>query len=872
MEAGKITLLNDLLGTNNQQYVIPIYQRKYKWTSEQSIRLIDDIEKAGKTNKEHFTGTLIYQQWSGIGVEKKHLVDGQQRTMTIMLILKALHLLSKDHLEDDEYKYVYEEIPDYIYINSKEREKGLVLKPSEHDIATFEAIMKAESFNEIENNPSISKNEENNLYGNFKTIYERLKKDCVDGDYARNIILKGLKRLIVVVIKLEKDEDSQAIFESINSLGIKLSNADLIRNYLLMSTPDQEELYKKYWKAIQDTIIGEESMESFVFDYLMMKKGYAINYEDIYREYVRFANEESRNEESVNKEKLLIDLYNVAKIYQPFLRDTPSFSASTNMLMQELRDMGQSTAYPFLMRIFLDKEAGIIDEDTLNKVINLIIVYLVRRTICGVPTRSLRGFMLSLYNRVYKIEGNKSKYYEAIYAFLSQLETNDRLRSESETKEALKTAEIYKNVKFSTYLLYKIENGRYPEPYNEFTFAKSVSVEHIMPQTLSEEWITTLGSDYEDIHNRYLNTLGNLSLSSQKKNSVMSNNSFIEKRDILLKTDDSKFVVLNKDFDPEQVSFGKEEIEKRGERLSSIVSSKFSLEKPDISGIKFFDTVEIICSTEREDIFRFGKPVSYKLFGKETMADRYDDILVSVARSLLEMYPEKMRKLASENYYPWKGKPKKPFLRHSAEVEDWYSSIGEDIEVYMNYRPEYHVQCAVLLLKEFGIEASQLVIYLKKDSLKSYFLWKKKGEIIREALSSLSSEGKIVYDPTNMPKSNDWIKFQTEQLNSLFPFEGKSKWDEEYFSSICYLDYRLATDQILIDLKTVKATTDIWRKLEDRKEELGLLERNEYSDNWYLKEYKIDYKAVSEGKDKVQEMKKQIESCLLKIKTDLDRF
>ncbi len=872
MEAGKITLLNDLLGTNNQQYVIPIYQRKYKWTSEQSIRLIDDIEKAGKTNKEHFTGTLIYQQWSGIGVEKKHLVDGQQRTMTIMLILKALHLLSKDHLEDDEYKYVYEEIPDYIYINSKEREKGLVLKPSEHDLDTFEAIMKAGSFNEIENNPSISKNEENNLYGNFKTIYERLKKDCVDGDYARNIILKGLKRLIVVVIKLEKDEDSQAIFESINSLGIKLSNADLIRNYLLMSTPDQEELYKKYWKAIQDTLIGEESMESFVFDYLMMKKGYAINYEDIYREYVRFANEESRNEESVNKEKLLIDLYNVAKIYQPFLRDTPSFSTSTNMLMQEFRDMGQSTAYPFLMRVFLDKEAGIIDEDTLNKVINLIIVYLVRRTICLVPTRSLRGFMLSLYNRVYKIEGNKSKYYEAIYVFLSQLETNDRLRSESETKEALKTAEIYKNVKFSTYLLYKIENGRYPEPYNEFTFAISVSVEHIMPQTLTEEWIATLGSDYEDIHNKYLNTLGNLSLSSQKKNSVMSNNSFIEKRDILLKTDDSKFVVLNKDFDPEQVSFGKEEIEKRGERLSSIVSSKFRLEKPDISGIKFFDTVEIICSLDRDDIFRFGKPVSYKLFGKETMVNNYADILVSVAKSLLEMYPEKMRKLASENYYPWKGKPKKPFLRHSAEEEDWYSSIGEDIEVYMNYRPEYHVQCAVLLLKEFGIEASQLVIYLKKDSLKAYFLWKKKGEIIREALSSLSSEGKIVYDPTNMPKSNDWIKFQTEQLNSLFPFEGKSKWDEEYFSSICYLDYRLATDQILIDLKTVKATTDIWRKLEERKEELGLLERNENSDNWYLKEYKIDYQAVSEGKDKVQEMKKQIESCLLKIKTDLDKF
>lgn len=163
--------------------------------------------------------------------------------------------------------------------------------------------------------------------------------------------MEGLLSLTVVEMSLEQNDDPQEIFESINSLGIKLSNADLIRNYLLMTNENQKNLFENYWEPIQDTFIGENNMEDFVNNYLLMKKNYAINYADVYKEYVSFSNEWFKGQ-AINREELLKDLYKVAKIYQPFIRNCINFSADTNMLMQELRDMGQTTPYPFLMKVF----------------------------------------------------------------------------------------------------------------------------------------------------------------------------------------------------------------------------------------------------------------------------------------------------------------------------------------------------------------------------------------------------------------------------------------------------------------------------------------------------------------------------------------
>lgn len=866
MYACKINFLRDFFGKDKRSFVIPIYQRKYKWTSEQCNRLIDDIINAAKEKKEHFTGTIIYQKMPSGTFEKAYLVDGQQRVTTIMLILKSLQLISKPMRDNDnDYRYVFDKILSYIYADKDDFSLGLKLIPSKNDENIFNIIMQANFFNEIESFPNINKGEDNYLYNNFKTIYERLKSTATDGSILRNVILEGLQLLVIVEMNLDSGDDPQAIFESINSLGLKLSNADLIRNYLLMSAPNQKVLYEKYWAVIQDEIIGEKNMEYFLFNYLMMKKSYAINNDSIYKEYVVYANKEFEGL-NIDKEALLKDLLDVAKIFKVFLKEDSKYSANTNMLMQELREMGQTTAYPFLMKVFLDSK----DEKTLNKVINLIIVYLVRRTICEVPTRSLRGFMLNLYNRVFKVESNKTKYYESIYAFLSQLKTNDRLRDIEEVSESLKTAEIYKNVKFATYLLYKVENGRYPNPYEEFSMTKEASIEHIMPQTLTDEWIAMLGDDAEEIHKKYLHTLGNLSLSSRSKNSIMSNESFIVKRDILRRPD-SKFVVLNKDIGSDQISFGKEEIEKREERLSKIVCSKYNLDLVDTSGIKFEDSVEIVCSTDFEEVFSSTTPLAYKLLDKDVSVDSFSKIIVGVAKTLFEKYPEKMRELAANNFNPWDGGDRK-CIHYTIDENDKDQLIGENIRINTNYSSIYCVQFATLLMKQFDIDADQLIIYLKKDSIKTDNVLPKKirVNIVRKALEDLACGGKILYDYKNMTKNDDWIKFQIKELNELFPFSEKTTWDGELFNSICYLEYHLSTNEIVLTLKNMKKTAAIVEKLKANSDILGI----KYIDStyWHIKTYNVDYKTVYLSSNRISAMKEQIESVLVIILEDLAKI
>ncbi len=874
MEVQKIKLIGEhqLLCENGKEFVIPFYQRKYKWTEEQCLRLLNDAIAAAETGQEHFTGTVVYQVVSHLSSAKAYLVDGQQRVTTVMLALKALQLLSKPHIETDvDCSEVFKEVSGCLYVDKNAHPAKSKLTPSKNDADSFTAIMSAESYEEVVSDPNFARRKDDALFNNFLVIYERLKDEIEKGKSIKTDVLGGFEKLVVVEMSLDKEDDAQAIFESINSLGLRLTNADLIRNYLLMSAGDrQKELYEKYWEVIQDKLIGESNMEGFVFNYLMMKKSYVINNADIYKEYVAYANKTFAGQ-PVDKEFLLKDLFSAATIYKPFLGEDKRYSSDTNMLMQELRDMAQTTAYPFLMKAFLDKESGLIDEKTLDKVINLIIVYLVRRTICGVPTHSLRGFMLNLYNRVFKVESNKRRYFESIYAFLAQLGTTDKLRSLDEVKAALETAEIYKNVKFATYLLYKIENGRYPKAYSEFTKADSISVEHIMPQTLTDEWRRMLGAEADPIHDKYLNTLGNLSLSSRSKNSIMSNESFIAKRDIL-RSSGSKFIELNQDIKADQTVFGEAEINAREERLSEIVREKYDLGTPDVSGIKFEDSLPIVCSTDYEEVFSSAIPIAYKLFDKEVPADSFSKILVGVAETLLERSPERMRELAANNFTPWEN-GETPCIHYSSGDGENDRLIGQEIYLHTGYNASYTVLLATLLMKEFGVDAGQLVIYLKKESVKTDNVLPKKARVatVRKALEELSKEGKVIYDPENMPKSDDWIKFQTKELNEAFPFDSKTNWDGESFPALSYLEYHLSSNTIVLTYKRIKKTSAKAALLKESEGELGLLDEV-VGGYWHLKKYPVDYKAVLEANDRDTEMKNQIEARLGEIKLDLEKI
>lgn len=859
MNVAKVNFLNKFIGLDSRQFVIPIYQRKYKWSDEQVSRLLDDVLKASSLDKEHFMGTVVYSERSGSNSNMTccDLVDGQQRVTTMILIIKALNILSADKEDEADYKYVHEKTSRLLFADPEDHSLGLKICSSKNDRILFNTIVKCETLNNLEKSPIIQSDKGSALYNNFKSIYYRLENEISAGKSIKNDIFNGLTKLVVAEIKLEPGDNPQEIFESLNSLGVHLTNADLIRNFLLMSNEDQEYLYTNYWEPMQDISIGEDNMEGFIYDFLLMKRSYAIKNEDIYKEYVLYANSCFQNGD-VNKAVLIKELYEVSTIFRPFIRYSNEYSAETNMLMQELRDMDQTTAYPFLMRVFIDRKEhpDIVSEDVLNKVINLIIVYLVRRTVCRIPSNSLRGFMLNLYNRIFgKMAENKGHYYESIFALLTTITSRDKIPSITEFNVELKTFPLYKNGKFAPYILYRIENGRYPKPYSEFVTAKSITVEHIMPQNLTDEWENDLGENAEQIHDQYLDTIGNLSLSSREKNSSMSDESFSDKKKIL-ETDGSKFEVLNKGIKVLD-KFTEQEIVKREEVLSAILDEKYKLETVNTQGIRFEDVEEVIASNEPNMIFNGAAPVSFKLLDTVMVISSYSQLIICSMKFLLMKFPEKIRELAERQYNPWSSDSEKKYLHYDSEgYQSNDSEVGEGIKIYTNVDAMYAIDLIVHVMNECGVEADQLIVYLKKDSIKKVNTFSKKEriEVLRAALQRLKDENLIVYDPENMPNSDAWIKFQLRSLNETIPYDGPAtNWDSFEYKSIYYCEYNMANHKLVLTIKKFKYSNELINKLVTDGAKIGITSAPS-SGWWHIKEYEIDFDSVVNSTDRISKM------------------
>lgn len=570
-------LVNDILSKANRQFVIPIYQRPYTWGKSQYKRLLDDIYNSVQNQREHFLGCIVHQQEREMDINniKLYLVDGQQRIATIMLIAKALNLIAnKIYPNDPNAIYVAKKTNEIIYMDRDEPKKGYKLKISYYDQENFNKVMTCNNINDLTNNQSKDK-----ITSNFIDIYKSLlfeirnnKKDI------RQDIYNGLLNLEIAEIQLNPMDNPQEIFESINSLGVKLTAVDSIRNYLFLNN-DSKEMFEEKWKPLQDQLIGYENMEDFIMHYLVWKnEGKNVIKNNLYLEYINFAQKEL--DKNKTKEDLINDLYEAALVYEPFIHNSKNYNDTINSLMQEFRDLDQTTSYAFLLRVFLDHKNKIINDEELAKIINFILVFVVRRLICEVPNNLLRPLMFGLYDKLFKKNPiTKNNYYQTIYNSLVNSKNEDRMPTDEEVKQKLLTIDLYANKKLCKSLLFKVENGRYPRIHHEYVDTKDVSIEHIMPKELTDQWRMDLGENYQAIHDKYLNTLGNLSLSSAQKNSKMSNDSFLEKKNILL-SDESKFNVLNKMLEKLN-KFTEQDLISRAHELAQKVLEKYDFSKPN---------------------------------------------------------------------------------------------------------------------------------------------------------------------------------------------------------------------------------------------------------------------------------------------------
>ncbi|WRE78954.1 DUF262 and DUF1524 domain-containing protein [Helicobacter pylori] len=544
MKADAIKLLDFIGKSQEKQFVIPIYQRVYSWEKEQCKQLWDDIVKTGGNDQMngHFIGSIVFVQ-DGIYTTSHNdllIIDGQQRLTTITLLFIAL----RDHLNDeDEFleKFSCQKIQNRYLINSDEKgDKKFKLILSEPDRDTLLSLIDKDKRKPSEPSSKIMEN--------FKLFEEWVRKNT----NKLETIFKGLDKLMVVEISLERGKDNpQLIFESMNSTGKDLTQTDLIRNYILMGLePEKQEIfYKKYWRAMEEEFKQDETLfNQFVRHYLTIKTREIPNINKVYEAFKDY-----QQERGIETEALLQDLQKYCGFFCQIVFKKEE-NKDLNKALSFLVDLKMDVIYPLLLELYSDYSDGVLSEQDFTPIIYLTESYICRRAVCGLGTNSLNKIFASFTKEI-----NKDQYLESIKVHFGYLTEKQRFPNNDEFKELFITIDFYHFQK-REYFLKRLENFNTKEPVN----TKECTIEHIMPQTLTEEWKRDLGENFEAIHEKYLHTIGNLTLTGY--NSEYSSNSFQEKRDMEkgFKQSPLKLNQSLKDLE----SFGEKEIEKRANDLA----------------------------------------------------------------------------------------------------------------------------------------------------------------------------------------------------------------------------------------------------------------------------------------------------------------
>ncbi|WP_441707895.1 GmrSD restriction endonuclease domain-containing protein [Helicobacter pylori] len=543
------TLLNFIKDNQKNQLVIPIYQRVYSWGKEQCKQLWDDIIKIGGDDKMdgHFIGSILYVL-DGITHSDNALliIDGQQRLTTITLLLTAL----RNHLNDEVKR---EEIENHYLINSdKDGDKKFRLILSESDKDTLLSLIDKDRRKPSE--PSLK------IVENFKLFEEWIRKNTNQLE----TIFKGLEKLMIVEIALEKGKDDpQLIFESMNSKGIELTQTDLIRNYIVMETEieKQESFYNKYWRAMEEKFKQNKKLfDRFVRHYLTIKT----KIPNINKVYV--ALKDYRQKEGIGIEDLLKDLQKYCGYFCRIVFKKES-DKDLNKALGFLVDLEMDVVYPLLLELYSDYKGGVLSKADFIPIIALIESYICRRAVCGLSTNSLNKVFPSFTKHI-----QKDEYFKSLEAHFGSLTEKQRFPNNDEFKNLFITIDFY-HFKKNKYFFERLENF----DRKERVYTHEYTTEHIMPQKLTEEWERDLDENFQEIHDKYLHTIGNLTLTGY--NSEYSNKSFQEKRDMEKGFKDSP-LRLNQGL-RDLKSFGEEEIKKRANDLADLALKIWTYPKLD---------------------------------------------------------------------------------------------------------------------------------------------------------------------------------------------------------------------------------------------------------------------------------------------------
>ena len=517
---------------SDKRFIIPLYQRNYDWKEENCEQLFQDLLKMHHSDrKSHSFGSIVSNIQSG--TEDRFIIDGQQRITTVSLMLIAMvNAYKAGDIQATDSKLVDKIFKRYLVDEYQEDERKVKLKPIKKDMDAFDSLLYKPKDQYIKGS---------NVTRNYEFFYDKITKSGLTMDE----LFETIKKLEVINIKLDEDDDPQLIFESLNSTGLDLSEADKIRNYLLMSLApaDQDDLYTRYWNPIEESTKYDPS--SFVRDYLTMKQGKIGRIDKIY-----FIFKEYAENERTSRAELLEEMHHYAKIYSQI--DNANMGVDKiNRKLNQVRTLDSTVAYPFYMSFFDYAEKNGLSDEEKYRVLDIVESYWARRIICNLPSNALNKVFATLHRDVINnlnkaVEGTNPTYTDVLIYLLLKKGRSSVFPKDDEVKEDFATRQVYKMpANLRMFILERMENRDSKECHDvvKQLTEKTISIEHIMPQTLSDKWKDALGEEWERIHQQYLHTMANLTLTGY--NSQYSNLTFMDKRDMEKGFNDSAFRLNN---------------------------------------------------------------------------------------------------------------------------------------------------------------------------------------------------------------------------------------------------------------------------------------------------------------------------------------
>lgn len=590
----------------------------------QCSRLFDDlIEIVQKGRIKHFFGAVVGKPETSFDWI---VIDGQQRLTTTSLLMLAL----ADSLDEAVVESKDPELSRKIRRNYlkgagyPDSETKLKLKPVKHDLDAYRRLLQGD---EPKDSSTITRN------------YRCFRARIAEGELTGDELWTAIQRLEVMALDLEPHDEPQRIFESLNSTGKELKESDKIRNLVLMGLDNatQEALYERYWNEIERNV-GFET-DTFIRLYLISQTRKTPRFDAVYETFKVYLR---GLEESV--EQTLAHIRSYSEHYRDINNSRTGVSAADRRL-RRFNLLNREVALPALMPIVGDLKAGTLSQEEFTRIVILVDSYLFRRAVVGAQSNALNKIFATLYSEARRLVTEEGTLEDAIIYLLRRRDsTSGEFPNDEEFSQQFQTRNFYNfRPQYRSYLFECLENLNSKDNLDIAASinAGDISIEHIMPQTLTKEWREELGSNWEEVHKTWVHRIGNLTVTGY--NSEYGNYTFARKKELPGGFESSPYR-LNSDI-RNASQWDEEAMQRRSHRLLADAIDYWPMIETNFEPVR-----EPLPSMPMGEDNNFNKRtiVSYEFDGAAHTVGSFKDLLRGVIRSLSGEHYDKIRSYAEQ--------------------------------------------------------------------------------------------------------------------------------------------------------------------------------------------------------------------------------